>query len=111
MSAVPHEIINASDFFDFFFFFCARLETRGKSSLRGGGRGGSKGGREEGDDDGSASSVVRRLRADDAEMRDSPDRRAFGGERKTVQVLVLMLRLRLLPLLLPLSAAGCSGSL
>lgn len=77
---------------------------------RGGGRGGSKGGREEGDDDGSASSVVRRLRADDAEMRDSPDRRAFGGERKTVQVLMLMLKLRL-RLLLPLSAAGCSGSL
>lgn len=43
------------------------------------------------------------LRADDAEMWDSPDRRVFGGERK--MLLVLMLRLMLL------SAAGCGGSL
>lgn len=45
--------------------------------------------------------------ADDARMWDSPSRRVFSGERKIV---VLRLRLLLLPLL-PLSAAGCSGSL
>ncbi|TWW72631.1 hypothetical protein D4764_15G0000250 [Takifugu flavidus] len=44
-----------------------------------------------------------RVPTDDARMWDSPGRRFFTGERKTVV-------LRLLPLL-PLGAAGCSGSL
>lgn len=56
-----------------------------------------------------------RLRADDAEMRDSPHRRVYGGERKTAAVLVLVLRLlpllMLMLMMLPLSAAGCSVSL